>query len=222
MNTEAHGTLVRLTVAIRGGSNPARAPLKVIRVWEFAAAMKQPNELVNPTSPMNQSNQRLKCRDRSRKGAASLKLPRKLTPVTASANVRPTRPRNPPGEPPLAWNGALRWFPCTRLGTTIDKMISPSASLQNIMNEARAEMTTPRSVEDGVWNRLSGRRDSRGAGVGAEGFLDGRHGAASCLLPVLGRVSAGLTREGNSGPHESTPCPCAVPQPRLAACPGTA
>ncbi len=145
MNTEAHGTLVRLTVAIRGGSNPARAPLKVIRVWEFAAAMKQPNELVNPTSPMNQSNQRLKCRDRSRKGAASLKLPRKLTPVTASANVRPTRPRNPPGEPPLAWNGALRWFPCTRLRTTIDKMISPSASLQNMMNEARAEMTTPRS-----------------------------------------------------------------------------
>src|SRR6266849_5036177 len=82
MKTEAHGTLVRLTLAIRGGSSPARAPLNVIRVWEFAAAMKQPNELVKPTRPMNQSNQWLKCRDRSRKGAASLKLPRKLTPVT--------------------------------------------------------------------------------------------------------------------------------------------
>src|SRR5215471_6858383 len=82
MNTEAHGTLVRVTVAIRGGSSPARAPLKVIRVWELAAAMKQPNELVNPTRPMNQVNQWLKCLDRSRKGAASSKLPRKFTPAT--------------------------------------------------------------------------------------------------------------------------------------------
>src|SRR5579863_6413836 len=68
-----------------------------------------------------------------------------MKPDTASANVRPTRPRNPPGEPPLAWKGALRWLPCTRLRTTMDKMMSPSASLQNMMNEARAEMTTPRS-----------------------------------------------------------------------------
>src|SRR5215470_4978445 len=82
MNTEAHGTLVRLTVAIRGGSSPARAPLKVIRVWELAAAMKQPNELVKPTRPMNQSNQWLKCRDRSRNGVASAVLPRKLIPAT--------------------------------------------------------------------------------------------------------------------------------------------
>ena len=68
-----------------------------------------------------------------------------MKPDTASAKVRPTRPRNPPGEPPLAWNGALRWLVCTSESTTTDKMISPSASLHNMMNEARAEMTTPRS-----------------------------------------------------------------------------
>src|SRR5580704_18875196 len=84
MSTDAQGTLVRDTAAIRGGSSPARAPLKVIRVCELAAAMKQPNELVKPTRPMNQSNHGLKCRDRSRNGVASARgLPRKLTPATA-------------------------------------------------------------------------------------------------------------------------------------------
>ena len=74
--------MVRDTAAIRGGSSPVCALLKVIRVCELAAVMKQPNELVNPTSAMNQSNYGLKCRDRSRNGVASAKLPRKLTPVT--------------------------------------------------------------------------------------------------------------------------------------------
>src|SRR5580700_1650686 len=82
MNTDAQGTLVRDTAAIGGGSSPARAPLNVIRVCEVAAATKQPNELVKPTSPMNQSNQRLKWRDRSRNGVASAGLPRKLIPAT--------------------------------------------------------------------------------------------------------------------------------------------
>src|SRR5215472_16001309 len=199
MNTDAHGTLVRDTAAIRGGSSPARAPLNVIRVCELAAAMKQPNELVKPTRAMNQSNHGLKCRDRSRNGVASAKLPRKLTPATgpfmsaypataaqldstyrpvmmatevntvigmyrlgsldssasapefsqpmkpetASAKVRPTRPCRPPGLRPEGWSGALRWLTCT--STTTSRMISPSAPLQNMMNDARAEMTTPRS-----------------------------------------------------------------------------
>ena len=82
MSTDAQGTLVRDTAAIGGGSSPDRAPLNVIRVCELAAAMKQPNELVKPTSPMNQSNHGAKCLDRSRNGVASAKLPRKLTPVT--------------------------------------------------------------------------------------------------------------------------------------------
>src|SRR6266700_4136532 len=196
MATEAQGTLVRDTAAIRGGSSPARAPLKVIRVCELAAAMKQPNELVKPTRPMNQSNHGLKCLDRSRNGVASAKLPRKLTPVTdpfqsaypataaqldstyrpvmmatevntvtgmyrlgsldssasapefsqpmkpetARAKVRPSRPR---GVPPEGWNGEPRWP--ARASTTTDSTISPSASLQNMMNDARAEITTPRS-----------------------------------------------------------------------------
>src|SRR5215469_566414 len=199
MATDAQGTLVRDTAATGRGSSPARAPLNVIRVCELAAAMKQPNELVKPTRAMNQPNQCLKCRDRSRNGVASAKLPRKLTPVTgpfmsanpataaqldstyrpvmmaielntvigmyrlgsldssasapefsqpmkpetASAKVRPTRPCRPPGVPPEGWSGALRW--CTCVSTTTDRMISPSASLQNMMNDARAEMTTPRS-----------------------------------------------------------------------------
>src|SRR5580704_3623517 len=67
-----------------------------------------------------------------------------MKPDTASAKVRPTRPRNPPGEPPLAWNGALM-CPWDSERTTTDKTISPNASLQNMTNEARAEMTTPRS-----------------------------------------------------------------------------
>src|SRR6266849_4602553 len=83
MATDAHATLVLDTAATGGGSSPARAPLNVIRVCELAAAMKQPKELVKPTRAMNQSNHGLKCRDRSRKGVASEKLPRKLTPVTA-------------------------------------------------------------------------------------------------------------------------------------------
>src|SRR5260370_755410 len=62
---------------------------------------------------------------------------------TASANVRPTRPCRPAGVPPEGWSGAPRWLTCE--STTTDRMISPSASLQNMMNDARAEMTTPRS-----------------------------------------------------------------------------
>ena len=42
------------------------------------------------------------------------------------------------------WSGAPRWL-CARANTTSDSTISPSASLQNMMNDARAEMTTPRS-----------------------------------------------------------------------------
>src|SRR5215472_6953980 len=53
-----------------------------------------------------------------------------MKPDTASAKVRPTRPRNPPGDPPWAWNGAPRWFPCTSESTATDKMISPMASQQ--------------------------------------------------------------------------------------------
>src|SRR5215469_1653116 len=82
MQTDAHGTLLRLTAATGAGRSPARAPLKVILVCEFAAATKQPNELVKPTRPMNQSNHGLKCRDRSRNGVTSTGLPRKFTPAT--------------------------------------------------------------------------------------------------------------------------------------------
>jgi len=53
MNTDAQGTLVRDTAAIRAGSSLACVPLKVIRVCELAAAMKQLNELVKPTRAMN-------------------------------------------------------------------------------------------------------------------------------------------------------------------------
>ncbi len=59
---------MRVTAATWLGSSPARAPLKVILVCEFAAATKQPSELVKPTMPMNQENQGVKCLDRSRKG----------------------------------------------------------------------------------------------------------------------------------------------------------
>src|SRR5690348_7179866 len=84
MSTDAQGTLDRDTAAIGGGSSPARAPLKVIRVCELDAAMKQPKELVKPTRAMNQSNHGLKCRDRSRNGVTSTAgLPRRLTPATA-------------------------------------------------------------------------------------------------------------------------------------------
>src|SRR5262249_1051501 len=65
-------------------------------------------------------------------------------PETARAKVKPTRPLIPPGAPPDACRGAPR-CPCARASTTTDKMISPRASLQNMMNAARAEITTPRS-----------------------------------------------------------------------------
>src|ERR1022692_2042574 len=80
MATDAHGTLLRVSAANTRGSRPARAPLKVILVCELAAAMKQPNELVKPTMPMNQENQGVKCRDRSRNGVTS--PPSTLIPAT--------------------------------------------------------------------------------------------------------------------------------------------
>src|SRR5581483_7795239 len=67
-----------------------------------------------------------------------------MNPETASANVSPARPRKPPGDPPLAPNGAPK-CPCARISTTADRMIRPSASLQNMTNDALAEMTTPRN-----------------------------------------------------------------------------
>src|ERR1022692_1226123 len=80
MATDAHGTFLRVSAANTRGSRPARAPLEVILVCELAAAMKQPNELVKPTMPMNQENQGVKCRDRSRNGATS--PPSTLIPAT--------------------------------------------------------------------------------------------------------------------------------------------
>src|ERR1035437_9716885 len=80
MATDAHGTLLRISTANTRGSRPARAPLKGILVCELAAAMKLPSELVKPTMPLNQENQAVKCRDRSRNGVTS--PPSTLIPAT--------------------------------------------------------------------------------------------------------------------------------------------